>query len=204
LSTTSLLQTFPNKIIIIEPNRLSLSGIANNSNRGPVTANVNPQNNLPTLEGYNVTEPIKATDALVSNVNTVHKRNLNLTKAEKELLRWHYRLGHVGFKKAQFLLCSGVVNKTEESRRLQTTACRLTYFQNVPPANTASNTDIPSLNLRRPQSSKTEHMLLNPTTFSLDSVSQSITSSTALAVVYSPPWQNKPRHADVHRRVYLC
>ena len=61
-------------------------------------------------------------------MNTVHERNLNLNEAEKELLRWHYRLGHVGFKKVQFILCSGVVSKTEGSRRLQTAACRITSF----------------------------------------------------------------------------
>ncbi len=89
---------------------------------------MNPQNNLPTLEAYNATDPIKkAADALVSIVNTVHEQN-NLTEAEKELLRWNYRLGHVGFKKVQFVLCSGVVSKTEESCRLQTAACRLTSF----------------------------------------------------------------------------
>ncbi|KAI2507770.1 hypothetical protein MHU86_6666 [Fragilaria crotonensis] len=128
LSTSSLLQTYPDETITIEPNRLTLSGVPNDVNRGPVTANVNPQNNLPTSEAYNATDPFKAADALVSIVNTVHERNLNLNEAEKELLRWHYRLGHVGFKKVQFILRSGVVSKTEESRRLQTAACRLTSF----------------------------------------------------------------------------
>ncbi|KAI2508102.1 hypothetical protein MHU86_6275 [Fragilaria crotonensis] len=123
-----LLQTYPDETITIEPNRLTLSGVPNDVNRGPVTANVNPQNNLPTSEAYNATDPFKAADALVSIVNTVHERNLNLNEAEKELLRWHYRLGHVGFKKVQFILRSGVVSKTEESRRLQTAACRLTSF----------------------------------------------------------------------------
>ncbi|KAI2495283.1 hypothetical protein MHU86_19254 [Fragilaria crotonensis] len=128
LSTSSLLQTYPDETITIEPNRLTLSGVPNDVNRGPVTANVNPQNNLPTSEAYNATDPFKAADALVSIVNTVHERNLNLNEAEKELLCWHYRLGHVGFKKVQFILRSGVVSKTEESRRLQTAACRLTSF----------------------------------------------------------------------------
>ncbi|KAI2513070.1 hypothetical protein MHU86_1362 [Fragilaria crotonensis] len=128
LSTSSLLQTYPDETITIEPNRLTLSGVPNDANRGPVTANVNSQNNLPTSEAYNATDPFKAADALVSIVNTVHERNLNLNEAEKELLRWHYRLGHVGFKKVQFILRSGVVSKTEESRRLQTAACRLTSF----------------------------------------------------------------------------
>ena len=47
-------------------------------------------------------------------------------------------------RKVQFLLRSGVVSKTEESRRLQTAACRLSpSSQNVPRANTASSTDAP-------------------------------------------------------------
>jgi hypothetical protein len=128
LSTTSLLQTYPDKTITIKPNRLTLSRIASNYDRGPVTANMNPQNNLPTSEAYNGTDPVKAADALVSIVNTIHKRNLNLTEAEKELLRWHYWLGHVGVKKVHFLLFSGIVSKTDESSRLQAAACRLTSF----------------------------------------------------------------------------
>jgi hypothetical protein len=128
LSTTSLLQTFPDETITIKPNRLTLSRIASNNDRGPETANMNPQNNLPTSEAYNGTDPVEAADVLVSIVNTIHKRNLNLTEAEKELLRWHYRLGHVGVKKVHFLLCSGVVSKTDESSRLQAAACRLTSF----------------------------------------------------------------------------
>jgi hypothetical protein len=80
--TTSLLQTYPDETITIDPSRLTLSGDASDANQKPVTANVNPQNNLPTSEAYNATNPFKAADALVSIVNTVHKQNLNLTKAK--------------------------------------------------------------------------------------------------------------------------
>ena len=68
-------------------------------------------------------QPLKAADALVLIVNTVHESNLNLTKAKNELLHWHYRLGHVGSRRVQFVLRSGVVSKTAGSRRLQTAAC---------------------------------------------------------------------------------
>ena len=44
-----------------------------------------------------------AADALVATISEVHETNHNLSEAEKELLRWHYRLGHIGFKKIQFL-----------------------------------------------------------------------------------------------------
>ena len=147
----SLLQTYPNKTITIKPNRLILSGIANNNDRGPVTAKVNPQNKLPTSEAYNATDPVKAANALISIVNTVHEQNLNLTKAKRELLCWHYWLGHVEFKKVQFILCPGVVSKTKESRRLQTPQADLICSQSAQPANTASNTDAPLLELHLPQ-----------------------------------------------------
>ena len=34
-------------------------------------------------------------------------RNENLTGAQKELLRWHFRLGHIGFRHVQWLVRSG-------------------------------------------------------------------------------------------------
>ncbi len=84
LLTTSLLQTYPSETITIEPNRLMLSAVAIDSDWGSVTANMNPQNNLPTSEAYNATDPFKAADALVSILNIVNKKKLKLTEAEKE------------------------------------------------------------------------------------------------------------------------
>ncbi|KAI2494231.1 hypothetical protein MHU86_20288 [Fragilaria crotonensis] len=178
----------PDETITIEPNRLTLSGVPNDANRGPVTANVNPQNNLPTSEAYNATDPFKAADALVSIVNTVHERNLNLNEAEKELLRWHYRLGHVGFKKVQFILRSGVVSKTEESRRLQTAACRLTSFPKCAACQYGKQH-------RRPIPGTTPssivkdraHALSKRTIFCRVNASPSTILFAALADVYSPP-----------------
>ncbi|KAI2512071.1 hypothetical protein MHU86_2359 [Fragilaria crotonensis] len=87
---------------------------------------VNPQNNLPTSDAFNGQDPFKAADALVATITEVHETNHNLSEAEKELLRWHYRLGHIGFKKIQFLLRTGVLSQTEASRRLHSAACKLT------------------------------------------------------------------------------
>ena len=76
---------------------------------------VNPQNNLPTSDAFNGQDPFKAADALVATITEVHETNQNLSEAEKELLRRHYRLGHIGFKKIQFLLRTGVLSQTEAS-----------------------------------------------------------------------------------------
>ncbi|KAI2494287.1 hypothetical protein MHU86_20264 [Fragilaria crotonensis] len=105
---------------------------------------VNPQNNLPTSDAFNGQDPFKAADALVATITEVHETNHNLSEAEKELLRWHYRLGHIGFKKIQFLLRTGVLSQTEASRRLHSAACKLT---NLPvcslPVRQAASTSYP-------------------------------------------------------------
>ncbi|KAI2503664.1 hypothetical protein MHU86_10788 [Fragilaria crotonensis] len=126
LSTTSLLQTYQGETIQVESNRLTLSGVPGDPSRGAVMVLVNPQNNLPTSDAFNGQDPFKAADALVATITEVHETNHNLSEAEKELLRWHYRLGHIGFKKIQFLLRTGVLSQTEASRRLPSAACKLT------------------------------------------------------------------------------
>jgi len=41
------------------------------------------------------------------------------------LLRWHCRLGHISFRRVQFLMRSGVLSNSESGRRLHTAACKL-------------------------------------------------------------------------------
>ncbi|GFH47570.1 hypothetical protein CTEN210_04045 [Chaetoceros tenuissimus] len=48
--------------------------------------------------------------------------NANLSEAQKCLLRWHYRLGHVGFDRVKFLLGSGVLAVSESAKRLHRAA----------------------------------------------------------------------------------
>jgi hypothetical protein len=54
----------------------------------------------------------------VSAVNN----NFQLTEAEKELSRWHFRLGHLSFRRIQFLMRSGALAASESARSLHT-AC---------------------------------------------------------------------------------
>jgi hypothetical protein len=53
---------------------------------------------------------------------TVSAVNNNLTEAEKELSCWHFRLGHLSFRRIQFLMRSGALSASESARRLHT-AC---------------------------------------------------------------------------------
>ena len=125
LSTTSLLQAYPDETITIEAHQLTLSGSALDPSRGQVVARVNPANNLPTSDAHCSVDTPKAVAALNFTLNTVHESNLNLTEAEKELLRWHHRLGHLSFRKIQFLMRTGVLSRSEANRSLHTAACRI-------------------------------------------------------------------------------
>ena len=129
LSTTSLLQTYPDETITVESHCLTLNGIPGDPNRASIQVLVNEQNNLPTSDVYNSKDSLQAAEALTAMITEVHSENLNLNPAEKELLRWHFRLGHIGFKKVQFLIRTGVLSNTETSRKLHMSVCKL---QNYP------------------------------------------------------------------------
>ena len=51
--------------------------------------------------------------------------NYNLSQAEKELLRWHYRLGHIGMQRVQWLFRRGCLSSSHLSRQQQQAAAKL-------------------------------------------------------------------------------
>ena len=51
--------------------------------------------------------------------------NINLTEPEKEILRWHQRLGHISVRKVQWMMRAGILGRTEADRRLHATAAKL-------------------------------------------------------------------------------
>jgi transposase InsO family protein len=126
LSTTSLLQSYPGEKIEIEAHQMTLSGEEGTQGRGSVIARVNPVNNLPTTTAYNYSDARAAPEALNALITTVSNDNLNLSEAQKELVRWHNKLGHIGYKRVQSLMRSGTLAHSEATRRLHTAACKLT------------------------------------------------------------------------------
>ena len=70
-----------------------------------------PRQDLPTVKHPSLTTP----------------SNLNLTEPEKELLRWHHRLGHIGVKRVQWLFRQGILATSEATRRMHTKAAQLTH-----------------------------------------------------------------------------
>ena len=126
-STTSLLQTYSDETITIKAHQLTRpSGSNDDDVRGQVIARVNPDNNLPTSHAYCQASIPKGLGILNNTITTVSLDNTNPSEAKKELLRWHHRLGHLAFRKIQFLMRSGVLSRRSESNgALPTAACQI-------------------------------------------------------------------------------
>eukprot|EP00978_Attheya_sp_CCMP212_P022448 scaffold66993_cov42-Attheya_sp.AAC.1 len=131
LSTTSLLQHYPGEHTVVTADELRLTSEApHDPMRFPVTVKVDQQTNLPTSimlrDGdHHALICYPAVLPNSSSTTAVHPDNFNLSNPQKELLLWHTRLGHVGFKQIQYLLRTGVLGTSDALRRLQTGAAKL-------------------------------------------------------------------------------
>jgi hypothetical protein len=68
-----------------------------------------------------------------SQSSAVSPSNYNLSDTEKELLRWHFRLGHLHMRRVKFLMRSGALASSESLRRLHRSCVNL----NIDPKCTA-------------------------------------------------------------------
>ena len=127
LATTILLRTYPEEEVNLNEQAATLTGVKGDATRAPVKAWINPVNGIPECTAYRIKGLEQAALSLNTIANEVNPRNLNLSDAEKELLRWHQRLGHLDFQKIQFLLRSGVLATTQTSRALQQRAAKLRH-----------------------------------------------------------------------------
>ena len=127
LSTTVLLQTYHEENIHVTATSMCLLGKAGDPTKGAVEANVSPLNNLPTTVCYRYDGVTTGSANLAEAINEVHQDNLNLSEPEKELLRWHYRLGHVSLRVVQFLFRMGVLSASTRSKKLHTAASKITH-----------------------------------------------------------------------------
>ena len=124
LSTSSLLQEYSDETIHLDGSSLHLSGIPGDPERASVTVALDRRSNLPTSFAYS--HDPEETVAQVNNLIAVTSdENINLSEPEKELMRWHCRLGHLAFSKVQHLLRSGVLSHSETTRRLHASASKI-------------------------------------------------------------------------------
>ena len=125
LSTTSLLQTYPNETITQKASQLLFGG-SNNPSERPISVSLNPRTNLPTAMAYASGASTRIKSEINNIVSTTSANNFNLPPGAKELLSWHQRLGHLSFKQVQFILRTGVLSHSESARRLQASASKTT------------------------------------------------------------------------------
>ena len=125
LSISQLLQEYPNETVTANHQHLTLSGSATTAK---VTVPYDPSTNLPTTTTSNSLEASKSAALIVyTALTTTAEANHNLSPAEKELLKWHCRLGHIDFNKVKHLMRTGVLSSTQATRQLHSSACKLQH-----------------------------------------------------------------------------
>ncbi len=106
--------------------RMTVSGESSNPTCGAIIAMIDSSNNLPTSQFYNQSDVNMPVEVLQTTLTTVNAKNYNLSKPQKELLHWHYRLGHLGFRKIQLLMRSGMLSHTQGTCSLHTVGPKIT------------------------------------------------------------------------------
>ena len=124
-STGVINDVYPEETIVLDSQGATLSGLKGDPTREPVKAWKNPLNNIPECQAYRMSGLEMAAAKLHHITTTVDPRNINLSEPEKELLRWHQRLGHIDQQKVQFLFRSGVLATSLAKRSLQQRASKL-------------------------------------------------------------------------------
>lgn len=76
----------------------------------------NRQDNLPTHVASLPTTSDECLKALTGAIDVTAANNKNLTGSQKELLKWHYRLGHIGFQHLRWLVRSKQLSVKDSKR----------------------------------------------------------------------------------------
>ena len=121
LSTTVFCIKYPKNNVVLNPDSWVIQPNPENPGEQPIDIVINPINNLPTSTCMHKHSLQQLAINFAEHVTTTHQTNFNLSEPQKEILRWHYRLGHVGMRTVQFILRTGALAGTKASERL---SCR--------------------------------------------------------------------------------
>ena len=131
-STGQILEAYPNENFNISPTELCLKGETTETS---ITVPICKNTSLPLAQAYLTTnEGVQSAKnrtvpdplAKIKGMPSVTEgANFNLSEPEKELLRWHYRFGHVAVRRIQWMFRQGYLGNTERTRRLQSAASKL-------------------------------------------------------------------------------
>ncbi len=128
-STQEILKSNPKEVITMTDTGMTLSGWETTPS---LTIPYSISSNLPTASTYprpqvnkgSSKDPVPKFD---KHPSLTVPSNINLSEPEKELLRWHQRLGHLSIKRVQWLMRQGILGTTSYSKQLQSSASKLTH-----------------------------------------------------------------------------
>ncbi len=128
-STQEVLKANPKEVITMTDTGMTLSGWDTTPS---LTIPYSVSSNLPTAATHprpqvnkgSSKDPVPKFD---KHPSLTVASNINLSEPEKELLRWHQRLGHLSMKRVQWLMRQGILGTTSYSKQLQSSASKLTH-----------------------------------------------------------------------------
>ena len=123
ISLDAVTEAYPSETFHVNHDGGRLSGIDGDPLRKPIFAPKNLSSRLIVSIAHRY-QTAEEDVPSVNNISAVSDENVNLSPAQKELLKWHFRLGHIGFAKVQHLLKSGALANSEAARRLHNLACK--------------------------------------------------------------------------------
>ena len=85
-----------------------------------------PNNNLPTHEDLLPNQRYKEVKALESAVCDTNKLNQNFIPLQKDIIHWHFILGHIGFQHVKWLILTGRLKAQGNSKSVA--SCESTKF----------------------------------------------------------------------------
>ena len=133
LSTQTFLRYYPKETISMNNRNLPLSGDEYNQ---PITVPYCPASHLPVAPIVMTARVRTDKDDTPSLHHKQHQRphpsltvdsNINLSEPEREILKWHQRLGHISVKRIQWMMRQGLLSSSERTRRLHQAAAKLTH-----------------------------------------------------------------------------
>ena len=132
LSTAAFSQKYPNNRIVIGSPSWHIEANPDDEKESAMDVYLNQGNNLPMSTCFRTRGVESASAAMAAEITVLNEENANLSAPEKELLRWHVRLGHVGFRKVQHIMRMGVLATSQRQRRLHTAAAKISEYSHLP------------------------------------------------------------------------
>ena len=118
LSTTVFSKVCPDSTITMNNNHWTVKQKGES-----IDVFVDLRNNLPTSTCCQKKAVLEA--AINLGESLTHHSNFDLSEPQKDLLQWHQKLGHMGFKTIQFILRSGALATSNLMRRLHSNASKI-------------------------------------------------------------------------------